>query len=134
VTVNDHFIFQLSTDDSWTTMMGMQEEGTLSRAQVRAKVPDFDSIFRPKRQAYPSYCICEPIKPMCPDGPAGPAGPAGQDGRKNEVKYFIYSEQYCIFLQNPAVVAHPDNLDNLTPDHLSLVLQVAVPLKIFKEW
>ena len=62
-------------------MMSMQEIAP-ARAQVRAaEVPNFDSIFRPKRQAYPTYCNCPPKLPSCVDGPPGPPGPPGYDGR-----------------------------------------------------
>ena len=74
-------------------MMSMQEVAP-ARAQVRAaEVPNFDSIFRPKRQAYPAHCNCHPTPPTCADGPPGPAGEPGHDGRKTRI--FLHQSIQC---------------------------------------
>ena len=72
-------------------MMSMQEVAP-ARAQVRAaEVPNFDSIFRPKRQAYPAHCNCHPTPPTCAPGPAGDAGLPG-----NDAQYVFFTQLYFI--------------------------------------
>ena len=73
-------LIQVSTDDAWSTLMSMQAIAP-GRAQARAQEPTFDSIFRPKRQAYPAHCNCQPTPPTCANGPPGPPGEPGHDGR-----------------------------------------------------
>ncbi|VDN32502.1 unnamed protein product [Cylicostephanus goldi] len=40
----------------------------------------FNSIFRQKKQALPSYCQCTTPTVNCPPGPPGPPGQPGQPG------------------------------------------------------
>ena len=81
-----------------------------ARAEIR-KVHTYDSIFRPKRQAYPAHCNCNPTPPSCKDGPPGPPGPPGHDGRMKEYLFHQFTKNTFFFIDNgdPGPDGHPGN-------------------------
>ncbi len=100
--------FQMTTDDAWVKMMSVQQQRA---PEVRAEQATFDSIFRPKRQAYPAHCNCAPKASGCQDGPPGPPGPPGHDGRTKIFPLHIQTVHYCIIFQMMATQDLMDTMD-----------------------